>query len=87
MQGREAARPRAALVGPSHLLPDSFRQPGQVSAEDIPPEKPEKSLEGQGGKDTSQNTNTFNMEGARAVLGASHAQIFPVFSPAQGLGS
>ena len=46
MQGREASGPRAALsMAFPALLPDSFWQPGQVSAEDIQtPEKPEKSL-------------------------------------------
>lgn len=71
VQRREASSPRAALsLALPPLLPDYFWQPGQVSAEDIQtPEKPEKSLEGQSGKDTSQNINTFNMEGARTVLG------------------
>lgn len=45
------------------------------------------SLEGQGEKDTSQNTSMFNMEEARSVLEHSHAQTFPTFSPARGLGS
>lgn len=80
MAERKASSPQTAAVCPSSSSSSrSSWEPGQVLAEEI--RDPRKIqilfLKGQCGKDTSQNTATFNIEGTSMAFVRSNLPTFP----------